>query len=116
MKMKLMLVTGILLLLSAAVLPAQSTLPDANNDSCWQSLSSLHACQLAQQQRETDYAQRCTSYPEYQCLPVSDESARNPETAGKGRKSGSKHTSAAQHATSPANGFVAVSAGSSAAN
>lgn len=117
MKIKLMLVTEILLLMSAVALPAQNTLPAANNEACWQSLSSLHACQLAQQQREMDYAQRCTSYPEYQCLPATEQNTKNPETADTGRKAGKKDaTSASQQATSPANGFVAVSAGSSAAN
>jgi hypothetical protein len=115
MKIKLMLVTGILLLMSAVALPAQNMLPDANNDACWQSLSSLHACELAQQQREMDYAQRCTSYPEYQCQPATEQS-KNLEAAGAARKAGRKHAKAAQETPSPANGYVAVSAGSSAAN
>lgn len=116
MKIKTLVITGILLLMSAVALPAQNTLPDANNDSCWQSLSSLRACQLAEQQREADYAQRCTSYPEYQCIPATEQHTKNPETDAMARKAGSKHTNAARRATSPTNGYVAVSAGSSVTN
>ena len=115
MKIKLMLVTGILLLMSAVALPAQNMLPDANNDACWQSLSSLHACELAQQQREMDYAQRCTSYPEYQCLPATEQS-KNLEAAGALAKLDASTSKLRSRQPSPANGYVAVSAGSSAAN
>ena len=69
MKITMLVITGIFLLMSAATLSAQNALPNPNNDACWQSLSSLRACQLAQYEHEIDYAQRCTSYPEYQCLP-----------------------------------------------
>jgi len=60
---------GVLLLVSVATLSAQNTLPNPNNDSCWSSLAALRACQLQAYQQEQDYAQRCTSYPEYQCIP-----------------------------------------------
>ena len=71
MKTQLMKITPVvmLLLVSALSLSAQSTLPDPHNDSCWSSLSSLRACQLQVEQEQQDYAQRCTSYPEYQCIP-----------------------------------------------
>ncbi|MGC2108313.1 MAG: hypothetical protein WA655_02280 [Candidatus Korobacteraceae bacterium] len=58
---------GILLLLSVATLSAQNTLPDPHNDNCWSSLAALRACQLQAYDEAQDYAQRCTSYPEYQC-------------------------------------------------
>jgi hypothetical protein len=44
-------------------------------------LSSLRACELQAYDRAVDYAQRCTSYPEYQCAPV-DEPAQ-PKLLGK---------------------------------
>jgi hypothetical protein len=58
---------GILLLLSVATVSAQTTLPDPHNDGCWSSLAALRACQLQAEQKADDYAQRCSSYPEYQC-------------------------------------------------
>jgi hypothetical protein len=79
MKTRLLVATGILFLLSTPLLSAQNALPDPHNDGCWQSLESLRACQLAEYNREADYAQRCTSYPEYQCLPADEEGVKNPE-------------------------------------
>jgi hypothetical protein len=81
MKAQVFFTTAILFLLLTPFLSAQNTLPDPHNDACWQSLASLRACQLEQSDRETDYAQRCTSYPEYQCLPA-DEGTKNTELAG----------------------------------
>ncbi len=69
MKTLKLLSIGVLLLVSVATLSAQNTLPNPNNDSCWSSLAALRACQLQAYQQEQDYAQRCTSYPEYQCIP-----------------------------------------------
>ena len=110
MKSKVLMISAILLLMSA-VASAQNTLTDTNNDACWQSLSSLRGCQIAQQEREMDYAQRCTSYPEYQCLPATNQDDKNPERARKTKKS---KTNATQEPASPSNGPVAVSAGSNA--
>jgi hypothetical protein len=59
----------LLLMFSAANLPAQNTLPDPHNDSCWSSLAALRGCQLQASEQTQDFAQRCTSYPEYQCIP-----------------------------------------------
>src|SRR5579864_2218365 len=60
--------TLVLLSLSAATLSAQNTLPNPHDDNCWSSLTALRACQTqAYDQAQAD-AQRCTSYPEYQCF------------------------------------------------
>ncbi len=59
-----------LILITASLSSAQVTVDsnvDSNNDACWQSLSSLRACQIAQQQLVTAQTERCTSFPEYQC-------------------------------------------------
>lgn len=69
MKTVKLLSIGVLLLVSVATLSAQNNLPNPNNDSCWSSVAALRACQLQAYQQEQDYAQRCTSYPEYQCIP-----------------------------------------------
>src|SRR5690348_8065647 len=57
-----------LLLLAASLASAQVTV-DPNNDSCWQEISSLRACQAAQLRLQESQVQRCTSFPEYQCAP-----------------------------------------------
>ncbi len=67
--LKLASVGMMFLLLSVASMAAQNTLPDPHNASCWSSVAALQACQLQAYQQEQDYAQRCTSYPEYQCIP-----------------------------------------------
>jgi hypothetical protein len=69
MKLRKFIPIGILLLLSVATLSAQTALPNPHDDACWSSLSALRACQLQAYDQAADYAQRCTSYPEYQCLP-----------------------------------------------
>lgn len=48
---------------------AQNVLPDEQNQACWQDLNSLRQCVATQQQKLADQAERCTSYPEYQCAP-----------------------------------------------
>jgi len=58
---------GVLLLVSVATLSAQTSLPNPHDDACWSSLGALRACQLQAFDQAVDYAQRCTSYPEYQC-------------------------------------------------
>ncbi len=70
MKLRKFIPIGILLLLSVATLSAQTALPNPHDDGCWSSLSALRACQLQAYDQAADYAQRCTSYPEYQCLPA----------------------------------------------
>jgi len=66
---------GILLALSVAPLSAQNNLPSPKDASCWESLTALRACSLEQYNRELDYEQRCTSYPEYQCSPAPEQGA-----------------------------------------
>lgn len=94
MKLRLFIPVGILLLLSVATLSAQTTLANPNDDSCWSSLSALRACQLQASNEAADQAQRCTSYPEFQCLP--------PETSL--QKTAAKHSpKASQSANNKAN-------------
>src|SRR5689334_17234340 len=57
-----------LVVLTASLASAQITV-DSNDDSCWQNISSLRACQAAQQRLAELQAQQCTSFPEYQCAP-----------------------------------------------
>ncbi len=73
-----------LILITASLVSAQGAV-DVNDDSCWQSLSSLRACQIAQQQLVTAQAERCTSFPEYQCTPEPESIRLNVE-AKKARK------------------------------
>ena len=56
------------MILTAALAQAQIAV-DPNNDSCWDSVSSLRACQQVEVQRAAAQAQQCTSFPEYQCTP-----------------------------------------------
>ncbi len=70
MKLQKLIPVALLLLLSVATLSAQNTLPSPNDDACWSSLSALRACQLQAYDKAMDQAQRCTSYPEYQCFPA----------------------------------------------
>ncbi|MGB7553869.1 MAG: hypothetical protein WBM04_05815 [Candidatus Korobacteraceae bacterium] len=69
MKLQKLIPIGILLLVSAATLSAQNTLPNPHDDACWSSLSALRACDIQAYDRVMEQALRCTSYPEYQCLP-----------------------------------------------
>jgi hypothetical protein len=73
MKFQKLIPVGLLLLLSVATLSAQSALPNPHDDACWSSLTALRACQLQAYDRAVDEAQRCTSYPEYQCLPATQQ-------------------------------------------
>ncbi len=68
MKIAKLLSLVALILITASLASAQVTV-DPNDDGCWQSLSSLRACQIAQQQLVTAQAASCTSFPEYQCIP-----------------------------------------------
>lgn len=73
MKLLKMFSIAALLLLAVSVVSAQNTLPDPNDSTCWQSLEALRTCAQAQYDREAAQAQRCTSYPEYQCEPESEQ-------------------------------------------
>jgi hypothetical protein len=73
MKLLKMFSIAALLLLAVSTVSAQNTLPDPNDSACWQSLEALHNCAQAQYDREVAQAQRCTSYPEYQCEPESEQ-------------------------------------------
>jgi hypothetical protein len=72
MKLRKLFTIAFLLVISTAALSAQNTLPNPNDDACWSSLSALRACQLQAYNAAMDQAQRCTSYPEYQCLPAEE--------------------------------------------
>jgi hypothetical protein len=73
MKLFTILFAATLLLLTASAVSAQNSLPDPNDAACWQSLDALHDCAQAQQDRGMAQAERCTSYPEYQCEPESSQ-------------------------------------------
>jgi len=62
-----------LLLLAVSTVSAQNNLPDPNDSACWQSLEALHNCAQMQNNRAMAQAERCTSYPEYQCEPESEQ-------------------------------------------
>lgn len=79
MKFQKLIPVGILLLLSVATLSAQNTLPNPHDDACWSSLASLRACELQAYNQAADYAQRCSSYPEYQCLPAEKPAQKTSE-------------------------------------
>ena len=80
-KLRALIPIGILFLLSVAPLSAQNTLPSPQESSCWESLSTLRACALEQYNRELDQAERCTSYPEYQCTPAPEQSTSQTDIA-----------------------------------
>ena len=86
-KFRALTFTGILFVLSVAPLWAQNRLPDPKDSSCWESLTALRACSLEQYNRELDYEQRCTSYPEYQCAPAPRHSALSADIAKSEAKS-----------------------------
>jgi hypothetical protein len=71
--MKLLKVLSIaaVLLFAVSAASAQNNLSNPNDSACWQSLEALHSCAQAQYDREMAQAERCTSYPEYQCEPES---------------------------------------------
>ena len=103
------LATLLLLLLSVASLSAQqNTLPDPHDNSCWSSLDALRACQLKAYNEAQDYAQRCSSYPEYQCndyyqpeQPKTSQKHANKAVAQSSNSASS--TAVNQNATSGAN-------------
>ncbi len=104
MRFQNLLLTALLLLLSAAALPAQNTLPNAHNDACWSSLSALRACQLKMEQQAQEYAQDCTSYPEYQCFDYYQPHQKPAKTVAKADTNRAQRTAAAStEATSSSN-------------
>ena len=86
-KFRALTFTGILFVLSVAPLSAQNRLPDPKDSSCWESLTALRACSLERYNRELNYEQRCTSYPEYQCAPAPEQSALSADMAKSEAKS-----------------------------
>ncbi len=101
MKIRTFASIGILLLVSVATLAAQNSLPNPNDDACWSSLSALRTCQLQAYNQAQDYAQRCTSYPEYQCFDYYQPQQKASKTAAKAN-SNSRSTVPANAASSQA--------------
>ncbi|MFZ0312150.1 MAG: hypothetical protein WAL85_05540 [Candidatus Korobacteraceae bacterium] len=93
---------GVLLLVSVATLSAQTSLPNPHDDACWSSLGALRACQIQAYDQAVEYAQRCTSYPEYQCNDYYQAPAKS---------SSKSEAKAALKATQPTPRVTANSAG-----
>lgn len=100
MKLQKLLTIGFLLMISVAALSAQNTLPNPNDDACWSSLDALRACQSQAYNAYMDQAQRCTSYPEYQCLP-SDNQTQQKASAKHDNKPASHAITATRTAMAP---------------
>jgi hypothetical protein len=99
---------GVLLLVSVATLSAQTSLPNPHDDACRSSLAALRACQLQAYDQAVAYAQRCNSYPEYQC---------NDYYQPQQQKTAAKHAANATSSSSnPAPSAVVSSATTSDAN
>ena len=95
MKLLTILITATLLMLASSSVFAQNSLPDPNDAACWQSLDALHNCAQAQQDRAMAQAARCTSYPEYQCEPASEQPQHITAQEARLQKQKSKATSSA---------------------
>lgn len=93
-KIRALTFIGILFVLCVAPMSAQNSLPSPKDASCWEGVSALRACSLEQYNRELDYEQRCTSYPEYQCAPAPEQSA-SPSVAKSVKKSKNDKTTVA---------------------
>lgn len=104
MKLQKLILVGILLLVSVAALSAQNALPNPNDDACWSSLDALRACQLQAYNAALDQAQRCTSYPEYQCLPAAEPPQQ--KVSAKHTDKGASQASNAPVAVSPVDASV----------
>jgi len=100
---------GALLLPLAAPSSAQNSMPNPHDASCWESLSTLHACMLEQYNRAIEQAERCSSYPEYQCMPAPDESASSTELA-KGKSKSNSGKPGGNEKAAPVATAVALSA------
>jgi hypothetical protein len=109
-KFRVLALIGVLSLLSVAPMSAQNSLPSPNDASCWESLTALRACSLEQYNRELDYEQRCTSYPEYQCAPAPEQSASPASTAKSMKKSKNDKTAIAVTQPSPSESMDATAA------
>ena len=90
MKLLTILITATLLMLASSSVFAQNSLPDPNDAACWQSLDALHNCAQAQQDRAMAQAERCTSYPEYQCEPESAQPQQRDRTGSGSPKAADK--------------------------
>jgi hypothetical protein len=100
MKTQNLLLTALLLLVSAASLAAQNTLPNPHDDTCWSSLSALRACQIQTYDQAQAQAQNCTSYPEYQCFDYYQPPQKNvAKTAPKADVNGTATTGATSGVT-----------------
>jgi hypothetical protein len=85
MKIREFIYVGILLLGSAAGISAQNSSSISHDDACWASLEALRTCELAQEKLAIEQAERCTSYPEYQCMPAAGQyDAETRKKASKG--------------------------------
>ena len=82
-------------------LSAQNPLSDPYDEGCWQSLSALHACELERYNRAMDQAERCTSYPEYQCKPVTEQNAAGRSITKRGSKPVNQTAGSSEQATAP---------------
>ena len=107
-KFRALTFTGILFVLSVGPLSAQNSLPDPKDSSCWESLTALRACSLEQYNRQVDYEQRCTSYPEYQCAPAPQPTARSVHMAKNEAKSKTDKTAAAEAQASSSESMAAT--------
>jgi len=90
-----LLTAAVLLIATSSLSSAQNTLPDPNDSTCWQSLEALHECAQVQNDRAMAQAERCTSYPEYQCEPESEQPQQTARAAQLQKKQKSKAGSAA---------------------
>jgi Family of unknown function (DUF6520) len=97
MKFLKFLLPAAFLLLAISSLAAQTDLPNANDSACWTSLTALHNCVQAQQERAMAQAESCTSYPEYQCNPETLASVQQ----GQLQKQVAKHSNAAPAQAQP---------------
>ena len=101
MKIQTLAPIGILLLGSVTALSAQNPLSDPYDEGCWQSLSALHACELERYNRAMDQAEQCTSYPEYQCMPVTEQNAAGRVITKRESKPVNQTAGTSEQATAP---------------
>jgi hypothetical protein len=99
------LLTGAVLFVIILSLPssAQNNLADPNDSACWQSVEALHNCAQVQNDRAIAQAERCTSYPEYQCEAEPDQPQQTASVA-RVHKQHSKAASASAVKSHPAQG------------
>ena len=98
MNVRKLIPIAILFLLSVVSLSAQNVVAaSSSDDSCWTSLNALHACQQKADELAMQQAERCTSYPEFQCNPP-DYKQPAAKAAAKHAKAGSKTTASSANA------------------